>query len=619
MRLISPLSPPQYSAMSPLLFDSEACSQARGADEERGLREFLTQMNPTQATWAPTKSLADDGHDIWNCGQRAPLNTTFENLPPSPAVDMNDGPSSMISCVVRSHGLDKPQAYYYYPINQIWDDRTWNLFLKMDSFNSGFENYVQDNSLPTLTIEMQLAINKIKPYLSSIKDLPILINRLQNLGVERVEDLKLLDFENDLQGVMKVIQCRKLKIELFKDVTMDENVDTTTVELESSPMTQSNALHGIPQLRRSVIKSLETGTLRNDDSLHFLRRVSKHTSYVITHKVSGFENYYFIILLGRKIEKQFPKEIQNKESELNAERISKSVLQLFLLNIIDLRAKYIKLYNIKLICIQTNSSHCRLMISTYVNQREMIVNSNPVDKILMDWPFLGKAVIFKAHFYYLTNKEETVINEFNKNIPKFLKFIQAEAEKERKDKDLQLRLMTIMKKNNKTNALITIVLFVMAIMKENADLMFITFEDTNTLDEIQSSTKINSTPVVACLGDIWSNPKCFVFVDKQCLWKHEPLTVREAIHIMFMSYYVFNINYPKELAGILQFIQSSMFNIEVEGNKHLQNTHTLGWKSDSESGSAIIQTHCSFDLDESHFDNSEAGCPFQIDVPLLKS
>lgn len=85
-------------------------------------------------------------------------------------------------------------------------------------------------------------------------------------------------------------------------------------------------------------------------------------------------------------------------------------------------------------------------------------------------------MIFKAHFYYLTNKEETVINEFNKNIPKFLKFIQAEAEKERKDKDLQLRLMTIMKKNNKTNALITIVLFVMAIMKENADLMFITFE-----------------------------------------------------------------------------------------------------------------------------------------------
>jgi len=86
----------------------------------------------------------------------------------------------------------------------------------MDSFNSGFENYVQDNSFPTLTFEMQLAINKIKPYLSSIKDLPILINRLHNLGVECVEDLKLLNFENDLQGVMKVIQCRKLKIELFK-------------------------------------------------------------------------------------------------------------------------------------------------------------------------------------------------------------------------------------------------------------------------------------------------------------------------------------------------------------------------------------------------------------------
>lgn len=46
------------------------------------------------------------------------------------------------------------------------------------------------------------------------------------------------------------------------------------------------------------------------------------------------------------------------------------------------------------------------MISTYVNQREMIVNSNPVDKILMDWPFLGK-VIF----------DHSVESPFKANIP----------------------------------------------------------------------------------------------------------------------------------------------------------------------------------------------------------
>ncbi|XP_015372472.1 PREDICTED: uncharacterized protein LOC107167799 [Diuraphis noxia] len=106
----------------------------------------------------------------------------------------------------------------------------------------------------------------------------------------------------------------------------------------------------------------------------------------------------------------------------------------------------------------------------------------------------------------------------------------------------------------------------MSIMKEDADLMFISFKDTNALDELQSN--ISSTrPVVTCLGDKWTNPQCFVFVDKQCLWEHEPLTIQEAIQIMFMSYYVFNINYPKELAGILQFIQSCMFDINVEGNK----------------------------------------------------
>ncbi|KAL4091156.1 hypothetical protein QTP88_025893 [Uroleucon formosanum] len=36
------LSPPRYSSMSPLATHDEEPSQSRGADEERGLREFLT-------------------------------------------------------------------------------------------------------------------------------------------------------------------------------------------------------------------------------------------------------------------------------------------------------------------------------------------------------------------------------------------------------------------------------------------------------------------------------------------------------------------------------------------------------------------------------------------------
>jgi len=86
----------------------------------------------------------------------------------------------------------------------------------MGSFNNDDESYVQDNSLPTSTLKMQQAIDKCKPYLSSQEDLPNLIKRLNDLGVECVEDLKLLNFENDLQGIMKTIQCRKLKLELSK-------------------------------------------------------------------------------------------------------------------------------------------------------------------------------------------------------------------------------------------------------------------------------------------------------------------------------------------------------------------------------------------------------------------
>ncbi|VVC46154.1 Hypothetical protein CINCED_3A022325 [Cinara cedri] len=55
------------------------------------------------------------------------------------------------------------------------------------------------------------------------------------------------------------------------------------------------------------------------------------------------------------------------------------------------------------------------------------------------------------------------------------------------------------------------------------------------------------------LCSIWLNPKCLVFVDKQCLWR-ELLTVkRAAIKIMFVSYYMFNIQYLRELAVTQSF------------------------------------------------------------------
>ncbi|KAL4103976.1 hypothetical protein QTP88_019289 [Uroleucon formosanum] len=48
------ISPPRYSSMSPM-HDEDDFSQARAADEDRGIKELLTQ-----ATWAPTKSLHID-------------------------------------------------------------------------------------------------------------------------------------------------------------------------------------------------------------------------------------------------------------------------------------------------------------------------------------------------------------------------------------------------------------------------------------------------------------------------------------------------------------------------------------------------------------------------------
>jgi len=66
---------------------------------------------------------------------------------------------------------------------------------------------------------MQLVLNKFRPYLSlPAEDEPKLMKRLNDLGVEGVNDLKFINFETDLQGIMKVIQCRKLKLELSKGI-----------------------------------------------------------------------------------------------------------------------------------------------------------------------------------------------------------------------------------------------------------------------------------------------------------------------------------------------------------------------------------------------------------------
>lgn len=84
----------------------------------------------------------------------------------------------------------------------------------MENFNNYDEIY-EENNPPNS--EMQLVLNKLRPYLSvPAEDEPNLMKRLKDLGVEDVDDLKFLNVETDLQGIIKVIQCRKLKLELSK-------------------------------------------------------------------------------------------------------------------------------------------------------------------------------------------------------------------------------------------------------------------------------------------------------------------------------------------------------------------------------------------------------------------
>ncbi|XP_022160489.1 uncharacterized protein LOC111026678 [Myzus persicae] len=104
------ISPPRYSSMSPM---DENLSPAGVADEDRGIDEFLTQINLTQATWVPirkTKSLPIDDPGSLSTTVMDTLPASFDSdnfaqdpcgriksyryiepSPASPAVDETDG------------------------------------------------------------------------------------------------------------------------------------------------------------------------------------------------------------------------------------------------------------------------------------------------------------------------------------------------------------------------------------------------------------------------------------------------------------------------------------------------------------------------------------------------
>ncbi|KAL4119468.1 hypothetical protein QTP88_012275 [Uroleucon formosanum] len=96
------ISPPRYSSMFPM-HDKDDFLQARAADEDRGIKELLTQ-----ATWAPTKTLPSSlttsfidtlpDYDSDNFAQdpygRIKSYRDIKPSPTSPAVDENDGPTS---------------------------------------------------------------------------------------------------------------------------------------------------------------------------------------------------------------------------------------------------------------------------------------------------------------------------------------------------------------------------------------------------------------------------------------------------------------------------------------------------------------------------------------------
>ncbi|KAL4082811.1 hypothetical protein QTP88_029467 [Uroleucon formosanum] len=426
----------------------------------------------------------------------------------------------------------------------------------MENFNNYDTIYEGNNPQNS---EMQLVLNKLRPYLSvPAEDEPNLMKRLKDLGVEDVDDLKFLNVETDLQGIMKVIQCRKLKLELSKDVTMHksikikseiQNAPSSTVKHKRDPLTQPTSIFNftIPKFKRSVRKSLENGNVSNNDRLYIVKTMSDLMLDVARNL--GTKECRQVV---RMLKEQFPNAFKNKESGFSVEHVTNNLIRRQgspQLQIYRAVSKITHQKNIKygihperyvlpnpIVGIDKNileniKSFLKLMHEILFHRKNLkwtlVAYIKMLIKMLNDYVKLKKSVIFLCvnftfpnlqHFHfplhillYLTNTKETALNNFYMTIPTMFKFVQLEAEKKLKNNDLQIKLMAIIKNNsnkNSYNEFLTVLFCYMAIMKENAERMFT-----------------------------------------------EPLEIQKAIEIMFMSYYVFNLQYPRELAGILQLLQ----------------------------------------------------------------
>ncbi|XP_037522345.1 uncharacterized protein LOC119399610 [Rhipicephalus sanguineus] len=89
---------------------------------------------------------------------------------------------------------------------------------------------------------------------------------------------------------------------------------------------------------------------------------------------------------------------------------------------------------------------------------------------------------------------------------------------------------------------------------DKKEALFKVFEHGTSITEVVS--ELPPTPIIAALGTIFSD-KCYVACEQELFCEASNFT--EAVCIMFLTYYAFNMMYPNNAATTLEFLQRQLF------------------------------------------------------------
>ncbi|KAH6930812.1 hypothetical protein HPB50_019690 [Hyalomma asiaticum] len=193
------------------------------------------------------------------------------------------------------------------------------------------------------------------------------------------------------------------------------------------------------------------------------------------------------------------------------------------------------------------------MDDTYGAQRQFINSRSPVhhaSEIKKEWPLLFHHPFFYKHIEKLLgrNAKENFQSSLLHYAP--LLFERLKGVLKRDVMSWIIHTEQQLSKGCEDAKEITFVPLLAAHFGDKEDILFKVFEDGTSLSNV--SSELPPTPIIVALGSIFSG-QCFVACEQEFFYEATDFT--EAVCIMFLAYYVFNIMYPSRAATTLEFLQ----------------------------------------------------------------